>query len=503
MSDTAGLCGGTEHVLLPLSKHAAGTLMHLARLSDGSRMQISPFCHEQPAGPNEVQEIRGWTLDTPAEATASSLPMGPAMFDGISIVQCQMTEPEILDILRGASLFRTRLGEIIKRIRHRTELNPGQRATWARCQPASTGYPGSLLDACRNRTGSVVFAPAPSSVPILDSDTWIPELSDNGFVGVFHHWFHGAQDHRLCLYVACRSYLPAACLEFADLVHDMGSRCTAATVFLSEEAHWLRRANTRNRCRILADVCRELNLNVQTTQDHNAQVPKEFVVAVPDVETLHNDMYLVDTDHAIRISNALSETSRASNGIGCMLAPWEGLVVFHGVAGGQVAGDFGVAHGRQFLPTSLPRTSGVPTLESSVSAQSFAFTTGDPVYSRPLQVWGPVSSKVALYTQPELRTDIVEAHLTEAHSALDPDIIAAYKKLVGRGSCGNVVLMPNIPGIVSSSGASYTFLRFDEAVLCAMASNGWDRARGYTILVPFATALASMCPCANRDTSDE
>lgn len=509
MSDTAGLCGDTDHVLLPLSKHSADTLMYLARLSKGSHLQISPFCYEHPSSNSDVKQVKGWVLDSPSSTKADLLPIGPTMFDGICIVQCIVDEASILDILREADAFKERLGKAVKRIRHRTEKNPERRATWARCRPISTGHPNTLFDASRHKgTGNVVFAPAPSSVPILDSDTWDPELSDNGFVGVFHHWFHGAQDHRLCLYVACRSYLSAACLEFADLVHDMGQvhTCTGASVLLSEEAHWLRRANHRNRCRIITEICSELGLKVQTTRDHNAHIPKECSVAVPDLETLCSDMYLVNED-TIRISNSLSETSMANNGICCMLAPWQGLAIFHGLGGGQVAANFGSAYGRQYIPTVIPRIVKAPeNTGKNGNGKSLAFTTGDPVFSRPLQVWGLVDRNVALYTQPELPVDIAEAHITDLHAALDPDIVNVYRQLVRKGSCGNVILMPNLPGIVPNSETYHTFLRFDEAVLCAMASNGWDRSRGFTILVPLATALASMCPDLSAEpatTTDE
>lgn len=187
----------------------------------------------------------------------------------------------------------------------------------------------------------------------------------------------------------------------------------------------------------------------------------------------------------------------------CLCVHDAGLAIFHGVGGGQVAANFGAAHGRQFIPTMLPRVVTMPMFDGDKATATgannnkkrrFAFTTGDPVYSRPLQVWGRVDDKVAMYTQPELPVDITEAHITDAHAALDPDIVAAYRQLVRKGTCGGVVLMPNLPGLLPTSGSHHTFLRFDEAVLCAMASNGWDRARGFTLLVPLASALASMCP---------
>ena len=56
---------------------------------------------------------------------------------------------------------------------------------------------------------------------------------------------------KLSLFVACQSYLPSAALEFADMVRDLGDSCSAATVAMSEEAYWLRRASSRNRARFV------------------------------------------------------------------------------------------------------------------------------------------------------------------------------------------------------------------------------------------------------------
>lgn len=46
-----------------------------------------------------------------------------------------------------------------------------------------------------------------------------------------------------CLYIACQSHLPAACLEFADLVRDGQDNLTADVVCTAAETHWLRRSH--------------------------------------------------------------------------------------------------------------------------------------------------------------------------------------------------------------------------------------------------------------------
>jgi hypothetical protein len=198
--------------------------------------------------------------------------------------------------------------------------------------------------------GTVTFVPAGESTPVMDGDSWTPELSSNGFVGIFHQWHHGAHEHKLCMYIACQSYLPAACLEFADLVRDAGDGCTAAAVQGSEEAHWLRTACVRNRARLIEEVAGALGLPVQTMHDLNAGVPTSMAACTTD--TLHHDLYL--SGDSVRVTNYVTETGTASNGVACALAPWHGLAIFHGCDVSERASDFGRPYGRGLLPTAMP-----------------------------------------------------------------------------------------------------------------------------------------------------
>ena len=176
-----------NNVLLPLSTQATDTIMHLSRLSHGSTMQLSPFAYEHVAE-GEMREIRGWVLDTLGDASACSLPVGVSLFDGISIAKCELSEIQILDILRDASNVRAKLGKGVSGLMERVNSAPEMRATWARCHPSASGHPLSLCEATRGKDGRIVFAPAAESLPLLDSDKWHPELSASGFVGLFYQW---------------------------------------------------------------------------------------------------------------------------------------------------------------------------------------------------------------------------------------------------------------------------------------------------------------------------
>jgi hypothetical protein len=118
----------------------------------------------------------------------------------------------------------------------------------------------------------------------------------------------------------------------------------------SEEAHWLRSACARNRARLIEEVAGALSLPVQTMHDLNAGVPTSMAACTTD--TLHHDLYL--SGDSVRVTNYVTETGTASNGVVCALAPWHGLTIFHGCDVSEQASDFGRSYGRGLLPTAMP-----------------------------------------------------------------------------------------------------------------------------------------------------
>lgn len=169
------------------------------------------------------------------------------MFDGVSIVKCDCEESEILHLLSNASDTRRRLGEAIHRIMRLTTQPETKhlRASWKRCRPTPNGTPQSLCSAfvsagdCKEMR--VSFVNSQESVPLIDSEHWIPELSPEGFIGLYHNWDDATNGPSL--YIICQSYLPKACLEFAEMVRNIGDACTASDIYHSEEAHWLRQVH--------------------------------------------------------------------------------------------------------------------------------------------------------------------------------------------------------------------------------------------------------------------
>lgn len=372
----AGLEGGNSRILLPLSQHARNTLLSLARLHPQSSLRISPFCHEHPEG---AHEVRGWCLDTPGSAPASCLPINCSMFDGVSVVRCDCSEAEILELLSNADDTRRRLGQAIDSIMTKAGEQEDLRASWRRCRPTLNGTSPSLCSASivtaqgannTNRKAAVNFFNTQECVPIIDSEHWLPELSPEGFIGLYHHWNHhhcetNGQRTGLSLYVVCQSYLPKACLEFADMVRDIGDACTASEVYHSEEAYWLRQACARNRCRMIASVCQSMKIRFPAMLDYNAcrkGASGKTLVALSCVETLHHDIQGIVikeighqskerelvrilnfctaphyhtwsqfTNHNSATSTTFSRSDSTAGGSHsiCVMAPWEGVWIFH------------------------------------------------------------------------------------------------------------------------------------------------------------------------------
>jgi hypothetical protein len=493
---------GCDNILLPLSQHGLITLQGLGRMGGGgcssSTLRASPFCHESPLN---QREIKGWVLDTPSASPASALPLPYNLFHGITVALCETSESEVLNLMQNIEATRIELSqavdEIMKPVKEEAEMagicENSKRASWARCKPAShSGFPTSLQYAYRNKEGDVVFEQdSGKNTPIIDSEDWIPELSPDGYIGFFHHWHHGTRESKLCLYVVCQSYLPKACMEFADVVHRAGELCTAGCVCLSEELQWLKNACVRNRTRLIADVCSKMNIRVPTMTDYNSPSASGTKIAIITTDTLHHDLVLLGDN--VRLLNHCSETRSAFNGSACSMAPWEGVWIFQGLNSTHSAlqssmmsgvSDFGKPYGDHILPTSSPRVLDRSAL--SGPNMPLTFVSADPLQCKPLQIWNQEQASLIIVSEKQI------AHIVSPSTCsiegLDPDVVIAFQKYLSMRSCPTAYAVPNIPGALPPSMA-HNYLVFDEHVLKSMSKLGWSRSQGIVKLTPMACAL--------------
>ena len=496
----AGLDGSKE-VLLPLSANAQNTLVNLARQSACQSLKVSPFCH---VGDNS--DVRGWVLDMSGETPASVTPLNCSLFDGVSIVECDCTEAEALQRLTKPEQTRAELGMAIHSIM--SQVTEDRRATWRRCRPTENGVPPSLYSAILGRDNKVTLCTTPDAIPLMDSEPWMPELSPEGFIGLFHQW-HPVRK-RLCLYMACQSYLPKACLEFADLVRDLGDSCTTWDVLHSEEAQWLRQACARNRARLLAMGCEAMGLRYPCMLDYcNAEQGKRM--AVVQIETLHHDILMLPGKHqTVRLLNHCAGGHQES--IICSMAPWEGLWLFRGEKNAS----------KLFLPTCTPSFSYVsahkPKKPASMSLLKCTFTSPQKVTADRMEVlhlWEHQKQEASFLQQhclmvceedPQHMGSVMDEGLSQLMMMMgsqqaqqeeedEEEIMLAYKRSIARR-------MSSIPARKAQKAQERNdiyseeeqqrltnnkeYLVFDEHILQTMVHRGWNRSLGYTVLMPLA-----------------
>ena len=461
------------NTLLPLAAPAVATLQHLARLVPGAQLRPSPFCYE------DQHEVRGWALDLPGDAPGAVLPVPHTLFHGIAMARCEIDAAEALCLMQDASGTRARLAEAV-----RTGVGAppvADVATWARCKP--TLVPPSLHAATRDRDGRVVFEVPETQPPLLEHARWVPELSPDGFVGLFFEW--SAEDQRLHMFLACQSYLPHACAEFADMAQRAGrrARCTAAFLCLSDEAQWLRAACARNRARILAKVSEHMRLKVPLVSDYCGAGGDE-PMALVHTETLHHDLVWRKEAGGVRLLSYCAPESLT--GSLCAMAPWDGLWLFRGGRNDD---------GRWLFPTTAPR------VKERVRPWSFTVrprNRGGGKKSTNVVVDMSSSSSAASKDNNDndndddvdalLRDMMAQTRVKDEAAVGKPQegpgddavlIRDAYKRALGASA--SLLLSPQHQ---KPQPHSYHHLMFDETVLQRMVGLGWVRALGYAKLMP-------------------
>jgi hypothetical protein len=272
---------------------------------------------------------------------------------------------------------------------------------------------------------------------------------------------------------ACQSYLPKACLEFADMVRDLGDACTGWDVLHSEEVQWLRQACSRNRARIIARVCESMGMACPAMLDYCSGDQGERMAIVCS-EALHHDV-LPTKCGGVRVLNYCSCTGTSPNGIVCCMAPWEGLWVFHGM---KEHGDhgFGKPYGALFLPTSAPRIPPGQGLRGSIPRREV------------LRLWDSQrqwveEERIAEVLGLSLLPEPVGAAEPEEEGD-DAELRVAYRRSVAK------LCAPRKPETAASKkDDGWRYLLFDEPMLCSMSKKGWNRAYGHTPLITLACGL--------------
>jgi hypothetical protein len=417
-------------------------------------LRPSMLCHEDHG------EVRGWVLDLKGDAPVEALPMPSNLFHGVTLVRCEASEAEALALMQAGDATRRALSEAARAM---ACVPIAEQASWERCRPCRV--PPSLYTARRDREGQVTFEEG-GHVALLEGAEWTPELSPDGFVGLYFLW--SSRRGRLELYAACQSYLPLACAEFARMVFRLRGRCLARFVAQSEEAQWLRMACARNRARLLAKVCDAVGVRAPRIDDYCGSDRAPMAMAY--CETLHHDL-LTLRDGRVRVLNyCVGCGADDERETACCMAPWEGIWLVRSTLTDA-----------SFCPTAAPRV--------AARVRPFSFTSAPPRDNRVLcdRSGEEAEEAEALLSQMELDTrrhTKAEAAAAHHHGSDDEEMVrAAYRR--------SLLLHPPITPATTTTTTFAThgadeavpsshYLVFDDSVVRRM---GWGR--GLVKLLPF------------------
>ena len=451
-----------SNLIFPLSTAGHASLKSVSNLCDeGGMMHVSILCHEDAGNHGEV---RGWVYDVPAEAPALALPVGCNMCDGVSVFQLDLDEKQVLSRMQSIELSRECLQRAVRSITEYAKKFSHLRASWARCGLGK--LPSNLTYAVRDRDGTIRLVSAEHEVSNKDAEEWVPEISLGGFVGLYHSLDHSTRQVRL--YLAVGSYLQGACLEFAELVKQVGDATTADAVARSQELYWLRTACSRNRSRVAEIICKAMHMPLKTVRDF-ASCNGTSRLAVPCIETLHHNLVCLP-DGKVRVLNHSVHTGSLRNGSVCTMAPWEGICIFHGFGAStsshQKALSFGGPYGNGFLPTCAPR------VWPSALRKGAAFQLiHDQEQATAAARKAAVQEYLSLVSQLPNATGDMVTRLSERHSRLH-----------------QIAAQVNLAFATSNKQQRQHYLVLDEAALQAMAKMGWCRSNGLSILSTLAFA---------------
>lgn len=290
-----------------------------------SKLLVMPTHHI-----NDVGHFMGFRFSCPLYASANTLPLNRTMFHGTTMVQCDMSDEQILQIMLNKKNNITKMNEFLNEIDQK-------------CDPAT-------LDCIPENASALTKNGTVESTGLrsVDSKYWTPEVPDR--IGLYHAYIKGynrdVRTHRL--YIICTSGTFKACDEFCNLVIDVGGQSTANDVMISEEAWWLRRACQRARARTIYLFAEKFGLNIPTMQDIQSYKPQSMALAT--AETLEHDFGTM-SDGNMALYNGCIDTTKKMNGMLCNMHPSEGVLLFKG---SPKASCYGTMYGTHSVCGAFP-----------------------------------------------------------------------------------------------------------------------------------------------------
>eukprot|EP00961_Rhodomonas_salina_P089552 1204244-Rhodomonas_salina.5 len=172
----------------------------------------------------------------------------------------------------------------------------------------------------------------------VDNQLW--DVESPSMLGIFHGYVRMPNGERkMSMFMVCDGGCTNACIEYYNMMLDLGEEATLYEAAQCEETWWLQRACSRCRNRILYMACQALSLDPQQSTSDIYSMDQRRVV-VPSCETLRHDFFATH-NNKVCILNSSVDTTRVQNGIMCRMHPSEGIWVFKGAPRANSYSTFG------------------------------------------------------------------------------------------------------------------------------------------------------------------
>jgi hypothetical protein len=283
-----------------LNRDELQTCESLVKNIPSARLTVLPTHHI-----DEYGSLAGFHWLSDSGVSAAVLPLCRRMFFGHTCVVCNMDEEDIYRLILQQEQNQRKMTDFM------AQIQDEEQSALLNCSPEKNSF--------MNLFNS-------KDVLTKDSRPWTPDVPD--VIGIYHAMVRGysreIREHKL--YMICSGGLTKACDEFCNLVIDVGRKCDAYTVAISDEAWWLRRACRRARCNLIYKLAKTFNINVQCVED--IQANERSMLAVHTLDTVEHDIIFNEKRKQVSVLNACVDTSRYMDGALVKMHPVEGFWFF-------------------------------------------------------------------------------------------------------------------------------------------------------------------------------
>ena len=334
-----------EYVMRPLSTDEETTCESIMKDVEGGCMIIMPTHHISRYG-----DLCGFEFQCEYKTPANFLPISRRTFFGHTIVECDEHEETIWKLIINHQRNGEKMGQFLERIK-------------SECTAATLGC---IPDAHQAFSGYHT-----QDVLTQDSAHWSAEVPES--IGIYHAMVRShtreVREHKL--YIVCSGGMRKAADEFCNLLIDVGHKCDAETVAISEEAWWLKKASNRARCDLIYQLAKTFSIKVPTMQDFQSKEPR--LIATHSMDTVCNDIVMDRPTQRIRLLNECCDTSRCNSGAVVQMHPAEGYWLFRSADKSNRLNDVSV------FPTHQPM------VNDNAYSLPVRIKNGKIVYSSPIQ----------------------------------------------------------------------------------------------------------------------